>query len=70
MCELTCWSKDLTVDVAGHGVINHAGTAALRLIAGNTGLTAGLSKALTLRLPKISSMLVKPLIEGCRRRRK
>jgi hypothetical protein len=44
--ELTAWSKDLTVEVAGHDVINHAGSAALRLIADRSGLTAGLSRAL------------------------
>jgi len=39
----------LSVDVGGRDVINHAGAAALRLIADRTGLTAGLSKALTRR---------------------
>jgi uncharacterized protein (DUF2336 family) len=34
---------------AGHDVINHAGAAALRLIADRTGLTSGLSRALTRR---------------------
>jgi hypothetical protein len=34
---------------AGRDVINHAGTAALRLIANRTGLTAGLSWALARR---------------------
>jgi hypothetical protein len=42
----TSWSKDLTVEIAGHDVINHAGAAALRLIADRSGLTAGLSVAL------------------------
>jgi hypothetical protein len=45
--ELTTWSKDLTVEVAGRDVINHAGAAALRLIADRSGLTEGLSRALT-----------------------
>jgi hypothetical protein len=44
--ELTTWSKDLTVEVAGRDVINHAGAAALRLIADRSGLTGGLSRAL------------------------
>jgi hypothetical protein len=43
------WSTDLTVEVAGHGVVSHTGSAALRLIADNTGLTAGLSRALARR---------------------
>jgi hypothetical protein len=47
--NLTCWSKDLSVDVAGHDVINHAGAAALRVIADRTGLTSGLSQALARR---------------------
>ena len=40
------WSKDLTVEVAGHGVVSHAGSAVLRLLADNTGLTGVLSRAL------------------------
>lgn len=47
MGEFTTWSKDLTVEVAGRDVINHAGAAALRLIADRSGLTGGLSRALT-----------------------
>jgi Transposase DDE domain group 1 len=43
------WSKDLTVEVAGHGVVSHAGSAVLRLLADNTGLTGELSKALRRR---------------------
>ena len=43
------WSKDLTVEVDGHGVVSHTGSAVLRLIADNTGLTAGLSRALARR---------------------
>ena len=42
----SAWSKDLTVEVDGHGVVSHTGSAALRLIADNTGLTGGLSRAL------------------------
>ena len=43
------WSKNLTVDVDGHGVVSHTGSAVPRLIADNTGMTAGLSRALTRR---------------------
>ena len=46
MCDVTSWSKDLTVEIGGHDVINHAGAAALRLIADRSGLTTGLSRAL------------------------
>jgi hypothetical protein len=45
----TGWSRDLSVEVGGRDVINHAGAAALRLIADRTGLTDGLSAALTRR---------------------
>jgi Transposase DDE domain group 1 len=45
----TSWSKDLAVEIAGHDVINHAGAAALRIIADRTGLTSGLSQALARR---------------------
>jgi hypothetical protein len=37
------------VEVGGHGVVSHAGSAVLRLLADNTGLTAALSKALRRR---------------------
>jgi hypothetical protein len=47
--ELNQWSKDLSVEVGGHGVVSHAGSAVLRLLADNTGLTAALSKALRRR---------------------
>jgi Transposase DDE domain group 1 len=43
------WSKDLAVEIAGQDVINHAGAAALRIIADRTGLTGGLSRALARR---------------------
>jgi hypothetical protein len=33
------WSRDLTVEVGGHGVVSHTGCAALRLLADRTGLT-------------------------------
>jgi hypothetical protein len=39
----------LSVDTGGRDVINHAGAAALRLLADRTGLTAGLSSALARR---------------------
>ena len=45
----SAWSKNLTVEVDGHGVVSHTGSAVLRLIADNTGLTAGLSRALARR---------------------
>jgi len=47
--ELTAWSKDLTVEVAGHGVVSHAGSAAVRVLADGISLTAGLSTALRRR---------------------
>ncbi len=47
--ESTAWSTNLTVEVAGHGVVLHAGSAAVRLIADRTGLTEALSKALARR---------------------
>ncbi|MGH3999150.1 MAG: transposase, partial [Pseudonocardiaceae bacterium] len=49
MSDVTAWSKDLTVEIAGRDVINHAGAAALRMLADRTGLTSGLSEALTRR---------------------
>jgi len=45
----SAWSKDLIVEVDGHGVVSHTGSAVLRLVADNTGLTAGLSTALARR---------------------
>jgi DDE family transposase len=47
--ELNAWSDDLTVEVGGHGVVSHAGSAVLRLLADNSGLTGALSKALARR---------------------
>jgi hypothetical protein len=35
----SAWSKDLTVEVGGRGVVSHAGSAVLRLLADRTGLT-------------------------------
>src|SRR6266568_2829808 len=49
VAELTGWSRDLTVEVAGRGVVNHAGSSALRLIADGAGLTGQLSRALAVR---------------------
>lgn len=49
MHDVTSWSRDLTVETRGRDVINHAGAAALRLIADRSGLTAGLSGALARR---------------------
>jgi hypothetical protein len=45
----SAWSKDLTVEVGGHGVMSHAGSAVLRLLADRTGLTGALSRALRRR---------------------
>jgi hypothetical protein len=39
----------MTEEVPGHGVVSHAGSAAVRVLADGTGLTAGLSRALTRR---------------------
>jgi Transposase DDE domain group 1 len=43
------WPKGLTVEVGGHGVVSHAGSALTRLIADRTGLTGALSGALARR---------------------
>jgi hypothetical protein len=42
----TGWLKGLQVTGGGSGIVSHAGIALLRALADNTGLTAGLSKAL------------------------
>ena len=47
MCDVSAWSNDLTVEIAGRDVINHAGAAVLRLLADRSGLTARMSGALT-----------------------
>lgn len=44
------WLKGLAVEVAGHGVVSHVGTAGLRALAFKTGLTGALSAAL--RVPR------------------
>ncbi len=45
----TGWLKGLQVTAGGTGIVSHAGMALLRALADNTGLTAGLSKALASR---------------------
>ena len=45
----SAWSRDLTVEVGGYGVVSHAGSAVLRLLADRTGLTGALSGALRRR---------------------
>jgi Transposase DDE domain group 1 len=42
----TGWLKGLRVTAGGTGIVSHAGVALIRALADNTGLTAGLSKAL------------------------
>jgi hypothetical protein len=42
----TGWLKGLEVTAGGTGIVSHAGVVLLRALADNTGLTAGLSKAL------------------------
>jgi len=44
--NLTGWSKGLDVTAGGEGIVSHAGLAVLRQLAGKTGLTGGLSRAL------------------------
>ena len=43
------WPKGLVVEVGGHGVVSHAGSAATRMLADRTGLTGGSSGALARR---------------------
>ncbi len=43
------WSSGLSVTVDGSGVVAHAGSVATRLLSDRTGLTGGLSSALTRR---------------------
>jgi hypothetical protein len=47
--KLTGWSKDVTVEVAGRGVVAHTGSVALRALADRAGLTGALSSALIRR---------------------
>ena len=49
MCELSSWSRDLTVEIGGRDVINHVGAAALRLVADRCGLKRSFAAATTLR---------------------
>jgi hypothetical protein len=44
--EFSGWARDLSVEVAGRGVVSHAGTVALRALADRTGLTGATSVAL------------------------
>jgi Transposase DDE domain group 1 len=43
------WLKGLSVEVGGHGIVSHAGSAATRLLSDRTGLTRGLPGALARR---------------------
>ena len=47
--QRTGWARELRVRVAGKGVVSHVGSALLRLLGDTVGLTAALSKALTVR---------------------
>ena len=49
MHEFTGWSKDLSVEVAGRGVVAHTGAVALRALADRTGLSAAMSAVLARR---------------------
>lgn len=49
MQQRTGWARDLRVRVGGKGVVSHVGSALLRLLGDNVGLTAALSKALQVR---------------------
>ena len=40
------WFKGLGVEVGGHGVVSHIGSAATRMLADRAGLTGALSGAL------------------------
>jgi Transposase DDE domain group 1 len=44
--DVTAWSKGLSVEVGGHGVVSHVGSGLLRLAADRVGLTSALSVAL------------------------
>jgi hypothetical protein len=45
--DVTAWSRSLSVEVGGHGVVSHVGPGLLRLVADRVGLTSALSAALT-----------------------
>ena len=44
--NVTAWSKGLSVEVGGHGVVSHVGSGLLRLVADRVGLTGELSRVL------------------------
>jgi Transposase DDE domain group 1 len=44
--DVTAWSKGLSVEVGGHGVVSHVGSGLLRLVADRVGLTGELSRVL------------------------
>jgi hypothetical protein len=44
--DVTAWSKGLSVEVGGHGVVSHVGSGLVRLVADRVGLTSALSVAL------------------------
>jgi hypothetical protein len=43
--QITQWSKGLSVEVGGSGVVSHVGAVLLRLLADRSGLTQALSTA-------------------------
>ncbi|MFF0879799.1 IS1380 family transposase [Micromonospora aurantiaca (nom. illeg.)] len=47
--QITDWSKGLSVEVGGRGVVSHVGAALLRLLADRSGLTRALSVAVARR---------------------
>ncbi|WP_460808365.1 IS1380 family transposase [Micromonospora zhanjiangensis] len=47
--QSTDWSKGLSVEVGGRGVVSHAGLVLLRALADRTGLTGALSRAVARR---------------------
>jgi len=51
--EFTAWSRGLTVEVSGADVVNHVGTAVVRMLGDKVGLTGSLSAAMagTRQLP-------------------
>lgn len=49
MHDLSEWSRNLTVEVAGRGIVAHTGSVALRALADRTGLTEAMSAALARR---------------------
>lgn len=47
--QITDWSKGLSVEVGGRGVVSHVGAALLRLLADRSGLTQALSATVARR---------------------